>query len=235
MNPQDKINLINQSFEDAKYLKNEYHPIDASIYYFKKIALLLSLLMLYKYVLGIVSFNLKWYESEIIPSIFNLITIALFLLLPAYMYTWVKRGKYTLKEREFLQFINFFILLFCLEYVFPNISYFFNQKYIFDFFLSFRTHYIIHLIVLFVLSKYTNNNSIKKMGCIYFAYVLIVFAFNSYLYVISSSTAFLSFMIKSLSFVESLRVVEILTYIVVSSLLIKQKDYQYEKNNFRFR
>ncbi|MFR1739945.1 MAG: hypothetical protein ACLSWB_05595 [Clostridia bacterium] len=146
-NPQYQINLINQSINDVKFIKNYIKmPIKGIIKTFEVWVFLYLLSIVPFFILDILSVKLEFYNISWYFGCYRICKILFSIMVPLVLFVYIYKSDISLRERRFLKIWIVFPILFCINQILPTISYYLNTDIMVSIYQSFPFSLFISLI-----------------------------------------------------------------------------------------
>lgn len=225
----ERLNIIEQSMNDAKYIKNSYQPTLGIKKILKYWFLLYFFSILTFFIVDKANMNFDLYNYSSFYTIYNLYRIAICCFIPIILFICILKTNISLKERRYLKIWLVFPILFCLDNCLTSISYFLNAEILITFYQSFPISSIINIIFLVYLYSYFKNKSFIILIIIYTVYCSYSFYFLSVYFNLIESNVFQTNLYVVMNYFQTYRIVELLFLLVVIIILNRKSQKTYEK------
>lgn len=224
-----QLNIIEQSMNDTKYIKDSYYPANGIIKILKYWFLLYTFSILTFFIIDKINIGFELYNYSIFYTVYNLYRIMICCMIPVILVIYIKKMDITVKERRYLKIWVVFPILFCLDNCLGIISSLLNANLMISFYQSFPISSIVNIIFIIYLYSYFKYNGFIALISICILYYGCSFYFLSTYINLLESSIFQTNLFILISNCQSYRIIEILTLLIAIILLNRKCPKVYEK------
>ena len=217
------LNIIEQTMNDTKYIKDSYQPTFGIIKILKYWFILYFLSILSFFCIDKINMYYELYNYSSFYTIYNVYRIIICIAIPTLLLFCALKSEISVKERRYLKIWLIFPIFFCLDNCLSSFSSLLNAETMISFYQSFPISGIINIVFLLYLYSYFKYKGISVLIIMYIVYCGFSFYYLSiYLNLIDASLIQTNlFMI--LNNIQSYRIIEILS-LLISIIVIKKKE-----------
>lgn len=223
----EQMDIINQTINDTKYLKDNYKPSRGLI---KVISTWFCMFIISKFIFNFINdlnfryrlfLNYDWYFS-----VYNLFIVVVSLLITLFTIVYVNKINITFKERDILKGWLIFPILFSLIEILPVLTTFLNSGLVHDFYSAFPLTLLLTLImVIFMYFQYKYKELILIIGInsLLIAFIFIIMSLILNLHEVTDLQADLILMFNDFLSYKTCEII-----IIVTTILILKRRLHYE-------
>ena len=229
---QKRLNIIDQTMNDTKYIKDTYQPTSGIIKMLKLWFLLYACSILTFFIIDKINMDFELYNYSSFYTIYNTYRIMICCLIPIILFICIQKSDISLKERRYLKIWLVFPILFCLDNCLSSISSLLNAETLISFYQSFPISSIVNITFLLYLYYYVKYKHFISLTFIYTVYCSYSFYYLSIYFNLIESSVFQTNLYIIINYFQTYRIAEILT-LLVSIILLSRGYYKiYEKQSY---
>ncbi|WP_050638369.1 hypothetical protein [Candidatus Stoquefichus sp. SB1] len=225
----DMLNIIEQTINDTKYIKDSYQPFLGIYKILKYWLLLYTFSILSFFCIDKINMNLELYNYSSFYTIYNLYRIILCIAIPTILLLCILKSNISLKERKFLKIWLIFPVFLCLDNCLASITSFLNAEVMISFYQSLPISCIINIISLLYFYYYFKQKKLIILAFIYAIYCSCSFYFLSIYFNLTEINIFYTNLFTILNFLQTYKIVELLTLFITIVLLRRNRQELYER------
>lgn len=225
-----QLDIINQSMNDARYIRDGYQPVEGIFQMLKYWLVLYILSVLSFFIIDKMNMNFELYDTLYYYPLYNTYRILICAVIPVVLWNYLSKSDISLKERRFLKVWLIFPVLFCLDNCLSSIASFLNADVMLSFYSTFPLSSVVNIVSLISLYSYFKYRDILHLTIVYVIYCCVSFLYLSvYINLIEPSLLQINTYII-LDYFQLYRVIEILTLLV--TILFLKRNQSYEKASY---